>query len=816
MTSGSATTRLTQADRVYVGWHYARVHPDPGPPPRRPRPPEAEQISQSWLATQRRGENLLNRHLKITAAGAGVGALIFMVAWMSGLLHWAFAAVGLLACAVIILITGCTVYQSEKALRSRVNEERARLERQRENRQRKLNAAHEQHARAYREWDRRRNAYESQQEWYPVSVPPGADRVDVVGGTLAGWSAAVTMMGAARLAAGAQVTVLDLSEGAVAHDLVRLAGDRGDDPLVWVLPADLPRLDLTRELGPEAMADVLSLVVSASEEQSSTRDLSFDNAILERILVVFGGTASVRQLTAALRALAQVGDPRDDLRLGLITEEQLRRITTMFGRGAADQVVIERAWALESQLRKLEVLGTEPVRLPPSRLHVVSMDRRAGVLTNRVLGTYVATALTHVLRESPAGRRWDHTLFLCGAEKLRGDVLDRLIDACETTGTGLVLMYRSIPGHVRERLGRGHAAVGFMRLGNADDARVAAEHIGVEQRLNVAAITDHAGETVADLKHDPYASTVAYARARGGDALTDPGWSPLPDPAENDEALVRGINTATPWGRSIAEAARAGVGGPADVVNGDPVNGAPAEGAPASGVPAGGARVDGEPANGGAASGEPANDGPGDGTSGDGGSGDGGPGDGAPAQRDGGRRSRELLVEPHQMQELPPTAMIFTHATANGRRVRLVDANPGIMTLPTVHSVEYEEYLREQSALDAAAAAAVIGTGERQALRDGGPDEASRTGRPEPGTPQRGTASPGTPRARHAGPSGDGDARTPGSAPVPPSNGEHTVRPERRDPQSAPGAEPAGGAPVQPPPNLGPPPERLDFRRKKH
>ncbi len=45
----------------------------------------------------------------------------------------------------------------------------------------------------------------------------------------------------------------------------------------------------------------------------------------------------------------------------------------------ADQVVIERAWALESQLRKLETLGADAVRLPPARLRVVSMDRQAGV-----------------------------------------------------------------------------------------------------------------------------------------------------------------------------------------------------------------------------------------------------------------------------------------------------------------------------------------------------------------------------------------------------------------------------------------------------
>jgi hypothetical protein len=714
VTSGSATTRLTDADRVYVGWHYAQVHTDPGPPPRRPRPPEVEQISEAWLAAQRHEERLLNRPLRIAAAGTGVGVLVFVLVATMGLLPWMFAGVGLVACAFILLITGYGIWQSERALRSRVNEERARLERQRQTRQRRLDAAHKEHARAYRAWERRRQAYETQHEWYPVSVPPGVDRVDVAGGTLAGWSA-VTMMGAARLAAGSRVTVLDLSEGAVAHDLVRLAADRGDDPAVWVLPADLPRLDLTTGLGPAALADVLSLVVGAGEDQSTTRDLSLDNAILERVLGVLGGGVSVRRVTAALRALAQVGDPRDDLRLGLLTEAELGRITTMFGRGATDRVVIERAWTLESQLRKLEVLGTEPVRLPPSRLRVVSMDRRAGVLTNRVLGTYVATALTHGLRESPAGRRWDHTLFLCGAEKLRGDVLDRLTDACETTGTGLVLMYRSIAPHVRERLGRGHAAVGFMRLGNTEDARVAAEYIGADQRLLVAGVTDTAGEAVAAYEADPYASTVAYARSRGRDVLTDPVWTPLPEPAADDEALVRGISTCTRWGHSVGHGIAV-------------ARGSEDEDEGASGGP------------------EPAGSG-------------------------GGPRSREVLVGRRQLRELPATAMVFTYATANGRRTLLVDANPGIMTLPTAHRVEYEDYLRRQAGLVEPDGSEESGGGDL----DAGPGAGEEPGQPTAAAPC-------------------------------PSGGAH---------EDEPGGDPGEGTGRRPPPNLGPPPERLDFRRKK-
>ena len=194
--------RLRHSDRVYVGWRYAQVHPEPGPPPRRPAPPETVRISQEWLAGQRREENLLNRPLKIAAACTGVGVLVFLGSWASGVLLGMFAVVGLIACLFVFLITGYGIWQGEQALRSRIDEEQARLDREREARQRRLNSEHAEHEKAYREWERRRAAYEGQQEWYPVPLPPGVDRVDVAGGTLAGWSAMVTMMGASRLAAG--------------------------------------------------------------------------------------------------------------------------------------------------------------------------------------------------------------------------------------------------------------------------------------------------------------------------------------------------------------------------------------------------------------------------------------------------------------------------------------------------------------------------------------------------------------------------------------------------------------------------------------
>ncbi|MEU8251291.1 hypothetical protein [Nonomuraea sp. NPDC048916] len=597
-----------QADRIYLGWQYILLHPDPGPPPKRPSPAEDETVAESpdpdLVRRERLQEDLLNRPVRVFRMFMLALTVLIIGVAVAGYLNWSFALLGLVAAGGVAAICSYALVQGDRAVRYRVYEQQVRDDRRRQERDKELFRAQEEHAQRYREWQEVKDRHDRQLTWYAVAVPDEIDRIDVAGGTLPGWSALITLLGATRLYSGGHLTVLDLSEGAIAKDLIELARRGGDDPLVWVLPVDLPRLDLGATLKPEAFADVLAHVVSVSEEHRSTRDLSFDNAILERVLEVLGENATISQVTAALRALAQVGDPRDDLRYGLITATQLERIGTLFGRGVSDRVVIERAWALESQLRKLETLGTQAVRLPPARLRVVSMDRQAGVFGNRVLGTYVATALTHILRQSPASDRpWYHTIIVAGADKLRGDVLDRLMDACETSRTGLVLTYRSLTPAVRERLGRGHAAVAFMRLGNAEDARVASEHVGTEHRLELAQLTETISDSLPGL-NGGYTSTISQVEGREeahGDSRTD---------------LAEDITESTEWGKTADK-----IGEKERVL----------------------------------------------------------------------QRSREFLVEPHQLQQLPTTSVIVTDATAKGRRVRLADANPAILTFPKTTLGELED-----------------------------------------------------------------------------------------------------------------------------
>jgi hypothetical protein len=703
----AVTAGSFQPGKIYLGWQYAVLHDDPGGPPRRPVPPDPERLNSGWLAAQRAEERLIRRPAMVAACAClALAAGMVMLGW-AGWLNPALTELGTAAFGSGAALRAASVWRGRQRLKTVIAAETHRVTAARNLQERELFAAQEDHARRFRAWQARQRAFCGQPLWYPVVLPAETDRVDLVGGTMAGWSAMVTMIAMPRLASGDEITVIDLSEGAVARDLAALAPGLGIGPLVWVLPADLPRLDLGVGLPGVAMADILTACGSADltgDTRPPGHDPVRDHALLSRLLEVLGDGAGIAQVTAGLRALAQVGDPREDVRRGLLAAGQLERITALYGRGAADRVVIERAWALEARLRVLETLGAGLTPVPRSRLRVVAVDGAGGALPAGVLAVYVTAALTHLLRRARPGRRpWRHTVIVAGAQQLPGEVIDRLASNCEMTRTGLVVAYRSIPGHVAQRLGRGNAALAVMRLGNAEDARAASEQIGTQHRFVLSQFTDTVGASLTGTTGDSYTSTVGtaesvsvsrsrsqtagHSRGRGrttagltavaaqtGSASTEASES---RGTSDTESLTDGINTSTSWGLTTSRAL---------------------------GVNESLGRTV--------------------------------------------QRSRELLVEPGELQRLPPSAVIVSYASGSRRHVLLADANPAICTLPTATMASLTE--------------------ARQA---GCPGQAAPAGKP---------TGNGRPRAEPAG-------------------------------------QPVGwrsGA-LRPPPNLGPPPEPPDWRRRR-
>ena len=636
-------------DLVYLGWQHVIGAPEPGPPPQPPQPPqpasppepESERVSVDWVAAQRREQSRISRPARLGGAGSVTVAGGLAAAWGIGVVPGAIALLGAGTAACVAARCARASWRAHRALIDQLRAERLRVAAFAEAQRDEVTARQAQHVHAVRIWSQRSSAFRRQPQWYPVTVPTTVHRIDIAGGTLAGWSALVTMIAAPRLAAGAEVMLLDLTEGGVATDLLAVARRAGVGPLVWVLPADLPELELGTQLPPDILADVLALTVSAADSpvgasSASPADPARDAALIGSVFRALGGGAAMPQLVAGLRALGQIGGPAEHLGPGGLTHEQLARLSNLAGR-AAGQLAAERAWSIEARLRVLARLGTSVASVPPSRLKVAWLDRRAPSVSNGVLAAYLVIALTAMLRQGPPGERWQQTICLLGAERLPGGIIDRLCDAAEISGAGLVLAYRSIPAHVRERLGRGDAAVGFMRLGNADDARVAAEQIGMQHKFVVSQLTDTVGTSITDTIGSSYTSTVGTADSvTGSDSMTTtagrsrgrsrPGaFAPAADftgSASRDlsssaavcdsRSITAGISAGTSWGWSTSRA----VGGT----------------------------------------------------------------DSAAMTT---QRSRESLVEPHELQQLPQSAVLLCYAAPGGRQVVLADANPAIMGLPT-------------------------------------------------------------------------------------------------------------------------------------
>lgn len=630
---------------IYLGWQYAPAIPDPGPPPARSAAAHLARLDPGWVGAQRLIYARLGRPARIGGAACALTAGMLAAAWITGLASVALAGGGTAAAVACGAGFAGSAVRGRRRLGALITAERSRVAAASAAESARLAHVHREHASDYRTWRRRKVIFERQPSWFAVCLPAGIDRLDVAGGTTAGWSALLTTIAATHLSLGGEVTVVDLTEGAVAADLIGLAHRSGLAPLVWVLPADLPRLDLGHGFDVPTLADVLALAAGAGAGAERTKpgeaggaDHSTDCALIERVLRALGPPASIAQLAAALRVLADIGPPRADLRAGLITAEQLDRIGAMFGRGGTDRVVIERAWAIESRLRGLDALGSAPAELPPSALRVAALDRRGGVIGNATLRAYLVAALTQMLRQAPGGAPWQHTLCLFGADRLGGDVIDRLTDACEVSRTGLVLGYRSIPAAARERLGRGNAAIAFMRLGNGDDARVASELIGTEHRFVVGQLTDTVGTSVTDTWGDSYTSTVGTAdsvadslsvsvnrgESTGRGRSYQGGFAPFGDLSrslsgdssysigrQGSVSLTEGINSGTSWGLSLSRA----LGENASL--------------------------------------------------------------GRTAQR-----SREFLVEAAELQRLPPSGAVVSYPSPAGRTVLFVDTNPAIVALP--------------------------------------------------------------------------------------------------------------------------------------
>jgi len=173
--TGQAAMTPRQADRVYLGWEYAVLHPHPGPPPRRPVPPGQERLDPGWVAAQQREERRLSLPLKAgAAASAGLAALSGALGAAS-VLTPALTTTGVVAC---LAVTVCGVHAASGVApgnsANRVAAEDQRVARAQAAQERRLAGWQEEHAQRFRDWEARGGSSRPSGSGTGWPCPPGS------------------------------------------------------------------------------------------------------------------------------------------------------------------------------------------------------------------------------------------------------------------------------------------------------------------------------------------------------------------------------------------------------------------------------------------------------------------------------------------------------------------------------------------------------------------------------------------------------------------------------------------------------------------
>ncbi|GAA3729853.1 hypothetical protein [Salinactinospora qingdaonensis] len=536
-----------QSRTTYLGWRHELVVADPGPAPRRPTPEERTDLEPDWLDAQRRAEAESNRPLLFVLTVLILVLSGFAIMHVLTALPWVFSVVGYLGCIVVAVPVLISLSQDRRTLRTRLAQQRERLEREQREKEEGLRQRQEEHAKLHTEWQARKRAFEAQPRWYGVTVPASAEAVVVTGGTEASWSALLATVGAARLRDGGDLTVVDLSGRAAAGDLAALARRCGVDPRVWVLPADLPRVNLGMGLAPHERAGVLAAVVFALDPEA---DLDTDEVILTEALEILDTDCSMAVLTTALRALA-TGEPPDagtDPVLGELTDEQSSQLVE---RCTAAPEWRERAWNIQEHLSPFEGLGARAEDEPYAQIKIIAADRGSGEYAHRAYGVYALEALGTLLdRRAQRGgaRPWEHTIVVCGADALPDIDVRLLVQSATRAGAGVVLTFRETNDDIASWLGADNCVPVVMRQPDLASAERAMELLREAGPLRLHRLTEVIGEALTDSLSDGYTTDPAESVTTGLPAR--PGKRAI---APLD--LVRHIKAATVWGRATAQAA---------------------------------------------------------------------------------------------------------------------------------------------------------------------------------------------------------------------------------------------------------------------
>ena len=494
--AGAELARRVFTGQERWGWEFVQPSAPPAHPDAQHPPAYSEPSGDEVRAMEER--------VMTARKNRGTGCLLLLasaVAYPVG----GPAAVVIVVVLVIVLMATTSPAARLRAARQRL--EAARTSAQQDYKQRqhawqsRIDAHHAEHLRYNETLD----------TWFPLSLASGPSRIDVFGGTGNGWASLLATVGGPLLCGGTPLVVLDLTQQAVALELASLAAHRDIAVAHVPMPGALLDADLSAEFTPEELAETMAEALSTMRPPGADVDLhTIDVDLVQTVAELLEGPVTFARLAAGLRVLLRVYDPAPGAPglLGPAEVESMTRAVDLLGQG--ERVQNELRY-VRAQTELLTPRGQEAA-VPgdgraadwwrPGGLTVVTTEdsvRRRKDFTDR----FVFFRLVHALR-TRAVAHGSGTLVVAGADRLGRDALESMAREASTAGVRLVFLLEHLREDTIQVAGGSDSATVFMRMGNGEEAKAAAQFIGQEHKFLVNQLTRQVGETLTEGRGSSY------------------------------------------------------------------------------------------------------------------------------------------------------------------------------------------------------------------------------------------------------------------------------------------------------------------------
>ncbi|MFF3847099.1 hypothetical protein [Streptomyces sp. NPDC002328] len=382
-------------------------------------------------------------------------------------------------------------------------------------------------------WQQRRQHHETQQtQWVGGldawgALPVGTDtrRLDVFGGSQRGREGFLTVFGTSTLRE-RPLIVVDLTQALVCRELSVLAEAAGVPVDVQLLPSRMAESGIVGGLAPQELVHALVEAAHGDNPEAGRAERAVDTRILTQLCGALGDDVSLARLGAGLRVL--LGETDDTKAL---SRDERNRIADDLLNDKNKDHVRDSLFRLSSFVHPLEQLGTARGERGPGYLTCLALDFGAMSAGTELLADL---AVQSVMRRLSSFQETAPSVVVAlGEQGMQRRHLEHMAQVCERRGAHLTVLHPHLRDAAEQMIGGG--TVAFMRLGNHQEANVAADFLGRHHSFVMHSLTDTEGRTV----NTSVAKTIGSSVSRG---------------TTYNESVTRGHN----WGSSSSTSYQGG------------------------------------------------------------------------------------------------------------------------------------------------------------------------------------------------------------------------------------------------------------------